>query len=231
MIAFENFYLQHIGDYDYFKIELGTLAIPFTLFSVLFLINSFNYFDGLDGTLIFSSISTFTILYYLTNDEIIKLFLILILIPCIIFLFFNFSFIRLPKLFLGDSGSLLLGFITSFLLISIAKKGLVHPILLAWSVVIFVYEFLSLNIIRLSNKKGIFIPSKDHLHHLIFRKSKSIFLTNTTICFLNIFLFLIGNFSFKFFGSAISLILFILLFIIFLILRKKLNKKTIINLD
>jgi UDP-GlcNAc:undecaprenyl-phosphate GlcNAc-1-phosphate transferase len=60
---------------------------------------------------------------------------------------------KLPKLFLGDSGSLSLGFIVSFILIYFANQEIAHPIILAWSVSIFVFEFLSLNIQRIKKKK------------------------------------------------------------------------------
>ena len=129
--------------------------------------NSFNYFDGMDGVLSFSSISVLLILFFLFPNENFNFFLILITIPLIIFLCFNFSLFNLPKMFLGDSGSLLLGFIISFILIYLSKKSLIHPILLAWSVVIFVYEFLSVNIIRIFYNREIFKAGNDHLHYEI----------------------------------------------------------------
>ena len=141
LVVFENLTLQQIGDYNYFKVELGSFVIPFTLMCVLLLINAFNYFDGIDGTLGFTSISVLIILYFLIPNQNFQLFLILILIPLAIFLCFNFSLFKLPKLFLGDSGSLLIGFVIAFVLIYLANQNLTHPILLAWSVVIFVYEF------------------------------------------------------------------------------------------
>ena len=95
--------------------------------------------------------------------------------PICIFLCFNYALFRLPKLFLGDSGSLLLGFIISFVLIYFANQKITHPILLAWSVSIFVYEFLAINLIRLKNKKSIFKAGQDHLHHILIKKTKSIF--------------------------------------------------------
>ena len=49
----------------------------------------------------------------------------------------------------------------------LTKQNLIHPILLAWSVVIFVYEFLSINIIRLNNKQRLFKAGQDHLHHIL----------------------------------------------------------------
>ena len=221
LIISENLSLSQIGDYNYFKLELNSFSIPFTLLAVLFLINSFNYFDGLDGVLSTSAISILGILIFLIPDETFKLFLIITLIPILLFLFFNFSIFKLPKLFLGDSGSLLLGFIIAFTLIFAAVEKLVHPILLAFSVSIFVYEFLSINLIRLKNKKNLFIAGQDHLHHYLFKYNKSIFQTNLFISLVNIILFIIGYISFLLISPLSSLILFIFLFIIYLILRNK----------
>ena len=219
LIIFENLNLAHIGDYNYFILSLGSFSIPFSLLSVLFLINAFNYFDGIDGALGFTSISVLAILYFLSPNENIKLFLITILIPMCIFLCFNFSIFKLPKLFLGDSGSLLLGFIISFVLIYFANQKLAHPILLAWSVAIFIYEFLSVNLLRIKNKKNPFQAGQDHLHHVLFAKNKSIFLTNFLMVFINIIFFIIGYISFIFFSPLVSLFLYLLFFIIFFIFR------------
>lgn len=227
LAVFENMNLSSLGDYKYFELNLGTFKIPFTLLCILFLINSFNYFDGLDGTLIFTSISVIINLNFLVLNENIQLFFVVILIPMSVFLLFNFSVLKLPKMFLGDSGSLLIGFIFSFFLIYLAQQNLVHPILLAWSITIFVYEFLSLNLIRLKNKKNIFITGQDHLHHLIFKLTNSILLTNLSIMILNIIFFTIGYLSFYMVNSLFSLILFIFLFLVFFIFRNFLIIKSI----
>ena len=219
LIILEGMNLNHIGDYHYFKLPLNTFAIPFTLICVLFLINSFNYFDGTDGTLSLTSISVLGILYFLTPNESERLFLITVLIPICIFLFFNFSLFNLPKLFLGDSGSLLLGFVISFVLINFANKGIAHPIILAWSISIFVYEFLSVNLERIINKRNPFKAGLDHLHHKIFNKTKSILYTNILLFIMNIVFFVIGYYTFVYAGPLASLILFMLFFIIFFILR------------
>ena len=188
LILFYKFNLNEIGNYDYFTIQLHSFSIPFTLLSIVILINSFNYFDGLDGTLAFVSLSTLSILFFLTyNDkDSFEFFLIIISIPLIIFLFFNFSKFGLPKLFLGDSGSLLLGFIISFTIIYIVNQNKIHPILLAFSISIFVYEFLSINLIRILKKKKLFKSGQDHLHHILLKKNKSILLTNFLISIMNI---------------------------------------------
>ena len=233
LIFFENLNLQQIGDYNFFYADLGAFSIPFTLLSLLFLINAFNYFDGVDGILGFTTLSVFAILYFLIlqhNDHYlvtilkVKIFLISISIPIVVFLLFNFSFLNLPKLFLGDSGSLLLGFIVSFILIYFANQNFIHPILLAWSVVIFVYEFLSINTIRILKRKKLFQAGKDHLHHIFLKKTKSIFLTNLFISTLNVVLFSIGYLSYLIVNELASLILFIVLFIFYFIFRYSYGK-------
>ena len=227
LIILQNLTLNNLGDYNYFELKLGSFAIPFTLLSVLFLINAFNYFDGIDGTLSFTCISVLAILYFLISDQEFRFFLLIILMPICIFLCFNFSFFKLPKLFLGDSGSLLLGFIVSFILIYLAYQNLTHPILLAWSIVIYAYEFISINLIRLINNRNPFKAGRDHLHHIFFNKTNSIFLTNFFITSINIALFAIGYITFLLINSFTSLFLFISLFFIFFSLRIRLSKITL----
>ena len=220
LLFIEKIYLNSIGDYSYFKIDLESFSGPFSLLCVLFLINAFNYFDGTDGTLSFTTISVIIIIYFLVPQTKDKLFLISILLPLLIFLCFNFSLFNLPKLFLGDSGSLMLGFLISLILIYYANQKVVHPILLAWSVSIFVYEFLSLNILRIKNKINIFNAGLDHLHHKLYKKTNSIFFTNFYLIFINFFLFFIGYLTFVFVNPLASLIMFIVLFVIFYQIRK-----------
>lgn len=230
LLVFADLVLNDLGNYRYFELDLGTFTLPFTLLCLLFLINAFNYFDGVDGLLSFTTITVIFILYFLAlensnhflvKEQNIHFFLIILIIPIFLFIFFNFSFFGLPKLFLGDSGSLLFGFVISFLLIYFANQNFIHPILLAWSVSIFVYEFLSINIIRLKNGQMLFKAGKDHLHHILLEKSKSVFLTNLAISLSNIILFLIGYFSFVKISPLACLINFITFFIIYFVLRNK----------
>lgn len=224
LVVTQNINLTYLGNYNFFELKLQSFAIPFSFACILLLINSFNYFDGIDGSLSFSTLSTLSILFFLTQNKEIELFLIIFSLSIIVFLFFNFSVFKLPKLFLGDSGSLSLGFIVSFILIYFANQEIAHPIILAWSVSIFVFEFLSLNIQRIKKKKSIFKPGQDHFHHLLFYKSKSIIKTNLIIFFINITMFIFGYLTFTYISSFSSLIMFIVFFFIFFYLRNFLFK-------
>ena len=77
-------------------------------------------------------------------------------------------------------------------------------------------------LIRIINKKKIFSAGVDHLLHILLKKNKSLFLTNFLISIMNIIFFIFGYLSFKFINPLSSLILFLVLFIIFFIFRKKL---------
>ena len=57
------------------------------------------------------------------------------------------------KSFLGNSGSLFIGYFLSFLFIHLYVVNNIHPAYLIWSVAYLVYEFLTVTILRLMNKK------------------------------------------------------------------------------
>lgn len=226
LIFINQLFLTDLGNYDFFVLNLGTFSVPFTLLCVLLLLNSFNYSDGIDGNLAILTLSTLIIIFFLikTKENIVDadeaiLFLKILAIPILIFIIFNFSFIGLPKLFLGDSGSLYLGFVISFLLIYLAKKNILHPLLLAWSIALIVYEFIAINLIRLKKKIALFSPGNDHLHHIINSKIKSPLLTSLLISFINIFFFILGYFTFILLQPVYSLIFFVFCFFIYYVLR------------
>ena len=221
----KGLYLTDLGNYENFGIiSLGQYGQIFTLLCSLLLINAFNYSDGIDGLLgtlfinIFLSFLLFSF-FYEKFDEL-KLLFYLIL-PLFIFLLFNFSAFNLPKIFLGDSGSNLLGFITGFVMIYLYKVSFISPSILIWPVALIIYEFLSTNIARIIKGKNLFHSGNDHLHYQI----KKIYNLNilqiniviNTISFSMTFLGVIVNY---FFGSTFSLILFIILFFVYIKIKK-----------
>ena len=142
------------------EINLNIFSIPFSILCLLLIINSFNYFDGLDGLL--GSLALISVIYFLYFVQgQLAIFLFSVLIYLIIFLFFNFGI--LPKQFMGDSGSLGLGFIVSFLAIYLSQiEKSIMPSFIIWPLAFFVYEFLLINVIRIKIK-NIFSRLKFHI--------------------------------------------------------------------
>lgn len=228
LILDNNLYLEDIGNYQYFgEIELGSFYKIFTILCILLLINAFNYSDGIDGLL---SLLTVNILIffsiYLSYSNIDFHFLLLIGFPLVIFMFFNFGILKNFKIFLGDSGSNCLGFITGFLCIFLYNIFQIHPSILIWPLAYIVYEFLTVNILRFKNSQGIFIPGRDHLHYElsnIFKLDEKFILV--IIIGVNIFFGCLGLFFLKTKFYDYSIITFIILFKLFLLVRFIINKK------
>ena len=133
------------------------------------LINSINYIDGTDGLLIGYTITALSYFYFLSDNQnqYTQLFLIFIYI-LIISLFFNFLPVKSGfKSFLGDSGSLFIGFFLSFTIIFLYKYQNIHPAFLIWVCWLPIYDFLYVTFKRLSIKRNFSHQDKTHLHHYI----------------------------------------------------------------
>ena len=126
----------------------------FTIVCVIGLTNAINFIDGIDGlSSSVSIIAIFSILFYsyYENDLGNHLLLFYLLISIFIFLFSNLNII-LPKSFLGDSGSMFLGFFIAWLLIYFTHPSInyFHPVLCIWVASLPIFDlmtvFLSLEV-------------------------------------------------------------------------------------
>lgn len=227
-LVMNGYNLENLGTYEIIEtINLGKFSIIFTFLACLFLINSFNYIDGSDGLAL--GVSATSLLYFIflnkfefNNENI--LFLIL-LYAILVSLIFNFLPERSRfKSFLGDAGSLFLGFFIALSMIYLFKNKNIHPSLLIWVCWYPVYDFIYITLIRIYKKKNFAKPDKNHLHHLILEKSRNNhFIVFLKINFANISIISIGYLTSTYFGNIYSLLLFIILFIIFFYLRININ--------
>ena len=227
LMVYDGFILTNLGKYNIFgQINLGSFSVIVTILAVTLFINATNYIDGKDGVLISMFFLINIKLIYLINysGEVVKYLLIYINLILVILLFFNLINIKNVKIFLGDSGSLTIGFFLSFILIYFAKNDLAHPILLASTITVIVFDFLCLLIERLLRNDGnIFRPDNEHIHHLLYNKTKSNIKTLLIINLINILFFTINFTIFKI-NDVLTIFIFIFEFFIFFTLRKKLIK-------
>ena len=218
----QNLYLTNLGHYIVFgNLELGSVDRIFTFLCCLLLINAFNYNDGIDGLAAVIAITvliSFSFFLSILDNKSDSNNLLIILTPIFIFLIFNFGLLSNFKLFLGDSGSNLLGFIVAFIAIYIFNENEVHPAIIIWPLAYVVYEFLSVTMFRIIKNTGTFKPGKDHLHYEIIDLFKlNHFYSVLIILALNIAFILIGSYIFFEFGQDISIIMFIFFFIMYLL--------------
>lgn len=229
VIISDKFIISSLGSYDILgTLLLGKAALIFTFLSVILLINSVNYLDGIDGLLLSYVATIFIYFIFLTEDKNIHLLIYYLLIPVIINLIFNFfSFGKNLKIFNGDAGSLFFGFLISFFLIYFNLYLDIHPIALAWSVWLPIYDFLYITLYRLINKKNIYEPDNNHFHHIILKKfNNNHFYSVVVITIINIIVLLAGFLTSEV-SKDFSFLLFIFLFVVYVTLRLNKNLKKI----
>ena len=134
---------------------------------ILVIINAFNFFDGINflaGSLAIVFFTSYSLLFF-NFQSVIHFEVFLILIFSISgFLFFN----RAPaKMFLGDSGSMFLGFLIATLPLLFTNKedvgiDITYPVIITS---ILTMETIYLIFSRIRNKKSPFTADKTHLHH------------------------------------------------------------------
>ncbi|MBK5252313.1 MAG: undecaprenyl/decaprenyl-phosphate alpha-N-acetylglucosaminyl 1-phosphate transferase [Peptostreptococcaceae bacterium] len=148
-------------------IYLGNLSIPITVFWVVGITNTFNLIDGLDGLAAgISTISATTLSYIAFVNGRYEMALVTLILAgcCVGFLPFNFNPARI---FMGDTGSLFLGFVLSAISIQGTIKGataltMVLPIL-AMGLPIMDTTLAILR--RIIGGRSIMEADKGHLHH------------------------------------------------------------------
>ncbi len=222
VVIFSNyvFTVSSLGNYQNLNFELGSASFLFTVLCILLLTNSFNYLDGIDGLLSLNLIITFV--YFLIIDyENIKFTKAFVLF-LIIYLLFNLNIFKIfPKQFLGDSGSLSLGFLVSALLIILTQSGkYIHPSIIIWPVAFVVYEFLTINILRIKLKKNIFKRDLNFVFNILYKKFNlkiSLILCN----FFHIIFCITGLIMNIYNLYSVSILLFIIFFISYCYIRLK----------
>ena len=162
------------------ELNLGIFDIFITILFFLLFINAFNMFDGINCQNGIYSAILVLVLILITNNNIFLYGLIF----CV--LFFNYLNFR-NKLFLGDSGSLSLGFLFSYFFIYYYNNDLIQ-----FSDTIYLYMYLPgldlmrLYILRLVNKSNPFKPDRNHIHHYLLKSygyNKTIFIIFVMIIF------------------------------------------------
>ena len=161
----DNIVIKYI-DFSFinFSLEFHSYSYFITILCFLLFINSFNMLDGINGQA--TSYCLFIIILFLVFEINIFLFLCL-LTSLLFFLYYNFK----GKMFLGDSGTLLLGFILSYFFIKSSNElSILHSDEIFLIMMIPGLELLRLAITRLIKKKHPFKPDNNHIHHFMINK-------------------------------------------------------------
>jgi len=177
-------------------LQITPISIIFTVFCILILINGINFIDGLNTLvlgyfiLVLVAIISVALKFNFTLNENEFLFLIVLAILFI----FNFF----EKIYLGDSGSYIVGITIAFFLLKfINKNQVVSPYFICLLLWYPAFENLFTILRRLSYKRKTYKADQQHLHQLLYfyflkKFKKNNFLTNIFSAFcINFFNFII----------------------------------------
>lgn len=174
MIAMSGVYLAsggHLfGDQEF---RLHALGIPLTIIAVVGLVNAFNMLDGIDGLaggLALTSIAaalTFAGAGWSTVG--VALLLQIMAVTLIAYLGVNLGWPDGRKIFMGDAGSTLIGFVLAWSLIYMSQRQgpLLAPVDVLWCIALPVMDTFGVMWRRLRDGLSPFEPDRRHLHHLL----------------------------------------------------------------
>ena len=148
-------------------VTLEMFSVAFTVFCVVGLMNAFNMIDGLNGICASLALVPLSFVAFFGNFS----YGLLIPIGAIVgFLAYNLGYLgKKRRVFLGDSGSNMLGFAIAFICIEYSQDinhaSYINPVTALWLVAIPLLDCIVVLISRIL--KGImpFRPGRDHLHH------------------------------------------------------------------
>ena len=145
--------------------------------------------DGIDGLLGGLSVVTFGaigILLNLANEQSLS-YLCLLLVVCMIpYIVMNLGLIgRERKVFMGDAGSMMIGFTVIWLLIGASQtpgNPMIRPVTALWLIALPLMDMVAIMIRRIKQGKSPFKPDREHLHHICQRLGCSPTQTLVLIC-------------------------------------------------
>ena len=176
IMHFGNVYLNDMHGF------LGITTIPYyasiflTIFTIIVITNAFNLIDGIDGlagSLGFITTLVFGAYFYYANELTYAVMAISLSTAILAFLIYNFS---PAKIFMGDTGSLIIGIINSILVIKFINVSGVQgqpfslhaaPALGFAVLIVPLFDTLRVFGLRILDRKSPFSPDRIHVHHYL----------------------------------------------------------------
>ena len=181
------------------------VGVPFTVFIVVYITNAINLIDGIDGMasgLCCIALSVLSVIFFLRGQYVYALLAICtlgILMPFWCYNVFG-NANRGHKLFMGDAGSLTLGYVISFLIIHMSVTNEVSPTLsnpymvIAFSTVLVpLLDVIRVVLHRLREHKNPFLPDKNHFHHKLLRTGMRVRMVMVCIIAISAFFILLNS--------------------------------------
>ncbi len=224
-----NVVVHQIGSFGSLgRVELGWLAIPFTYFCIIGVTNAINLLDGLDG--LAGGVSLLAFLFMgiaavLAGNIPMALVCFALVGALGAFLLYNFPDARI---FMGDSGSIFLGFSLALMAVLLTQDASapVEPLFPVLVLLLPIFDTLRVLTVRLLNRKNPFQGDNLHLHYRLVQNNLSpacavLLLWSVTAIFGGIALILMDKTSAFYLVVMLNAALFLSLFAAMLTQRRQ----------
>lgn len=231
VIGTTGVYVHSLGILDGHDLTLGWLGIPFTVVAVIGLINAFNLMDGIDGLagcLALVSVGAIALLgasHTVTPLNVIVLLLAAALYP---YLVSNLGMLgRKAKVFLGDAGSVVLGYVIAWTLIVLSQgtPRRISPGLVLWCVALPVMDTLAVMLRRMHRGVSPFTADRTHIHHLLMNAGLEPSRTLVSLVVFAAVLPFVGFVIHGTLGSIANLIAFVVMLVLWCVFTARLERK------
>lgn len=196
MIHFAGAELTDLGNmFGFGEIQLpGLVAQVVTILAVIGAINAFNMVDGIDGLLGGLASVTFAalgIIFYLHSETNLAYLCAVFIVAMLPYILFNLgAFGRTRRVFMGDAGSMLIGFTVIWLLLlasqyipeSMSEPAAMRSVTALWIIGLPLNDMAAIMIRRLRRGDSPFKPDREHLHHICQRIGLNSTQTLLAIC-------------------------------------------------
>jgi UDP-GlcNAc:undecaprenyl-phosphate GlcNAc-1-phosphate transferase len=174
MISWGGMTVTHLGNlFGYGPVALHGLAFPITVVCLLGLINATNMADGADGLAAGLALIAFSFLFVsavLVGLTVTSQLLLTAIVVLLAFWTMNMRFPWQPrgKVFMGDSGSMMLGLLMTWFSVEVALEGTgFPPIVAVWFLAIPLLDMGVVIARRIGRGQSPFKAGRDHLHHVL----------------------------------------------------------------
>lgn len=213
------------------------ICIPLAFLVVIFYINAYNLIDGIDGLASSLGVMFFTffsMVYFSLEDYMMMAVCLSFVGSFIAFLRFNVS--KDKRIFLGDTGSLFIGFLIAAIVINILSKDYhesinMHyisnlPLLIISALFVPIFDSIRVFVIRLQNNRNPFSPDRTHIHHVILDAYKWTHRrASMCIVFTNSMILIVMGFVTEYCNHTISLVILLSISALLAVILHKLRMK------
>lgn len=206
----------------------GRLNLIFTILWIIILMNSLNFIDNMDGFAALNSsfiCLALTVLSFVYNQNYLADISFILLFTILAFTIFNFP---PAKIYMGDSGSLFIGFIFGFISILFDWNptgesylySSIAPVFLFFTIPLL--DFSTVFVYRIKNQISPATGGTDHISHRLLNQGYSVKSILLMFSVLNIFIFVLITLTilFEFLSVIIFAIYLVLIIILFINFQK-----------